>query len=79
MFVQVTNIRVAAQKPEQLVDDRFEVELFGREERKSLPQIEPRLRAENGDCARASSIHARLSLFEHQPKQIVVLAHADFR
>jgi hypothetical protein len=51
MFVEVTNIRIAAQKPEQLVDDRFDVELFCREQRETRPilaQIKSRLRAEDG-------------------------------
>src|SRR5437762_14031105 len=28
MFVEITNVRIAAQEPEQLVDDRFDVQLF---------------------------------------------------
>src|SRR5207253_6062595 len=42
-FIEITHIGVAAQKPEQLVDDRFEVQLFRCQQRKSRaiwPQIE---------------------------------------
>src|SRR5436190_7949239 len=35
MFVEVANVRIAAQEPEQLVDDRFDVQLFRGEQRKS--------------------------------------------
>ena len=82
MLVQVTHVGVAAQKPEQLVDDRFEMQLFRGEQRKSgtgRSQIETGLRTENRERPRAGAIHARLSLFEHKPKQIVILAHAVFR
>ena len=36
MLVQVFDVGVAAQEPEQFVDDRFDVELLGREQRKAL-------------------------------------------
>jgi hypothetical protein len=35
VFVEITNIRITAQKPEQFVNDRFDVQLFRREQRKS--------------------------------------------
>src|SRR3954470_11812348 len=38
-FVERTNVRVAAQKPKQLVDDRLQVQLLRCQERKILPQI----------------------------------------
>src|SRR5437773_2117984 len=82
VFVQVAQVRFAAEKPEQLVDDRFEMELFCGEQRESgsyRTQIEPRLRSENRECSRAGAIHPRLALLEYQPKQIVILAHVVFR
>src|SRR5439155_14783278 len=50
VFVEITNIRVAAQKPEQLVNDRFDVQLFCCEERESRTlraQIKSRLRTKD--------------------------------
>jgi hypothetical protein len=50
VFVEITNIGVTAQKPKQLVNDRFDVELFCREQREAWPiraQIKSRLRAED--------------------------------
>ena len=63
-FLQITDIGLAAQKPEQLVNDRFEMQLFGREQGKILPQIEARLRAENRKRARcrcdpSAVVHSR--------------------
>src|SRR5262245_24001455 len=37
-FVEVTDVRIAAQKPEEFVNDGFEMELFGREQGKSFPE-----------------------------------------
>ena len=36
MLVQVFEVGVAAQEPEQFINDRFDVELLGREQRKAL-------------------------------------------
>src|SRR5437762_7871559 len=35
VFVEITNIRIAAQEPQHLVDNRFDVQLFRREQRES--------------------------------------------
>jgi phosphoribosyl 1,2-cyclic phosphodiesterase len=51
------------------------MELLRGEQRKFLSQIEARLRAENRKRSGAGAIHARLAVVEHEPKQIVVLAH----
>ena len=66
MLVEIFYVRVAAQKPEQLIDDRFDVQLFCREQRKSRSaraQIEPRLRAEDRQRAGAGAIGPRLTFF----------------
>ena len=79
VLVQIFNVRVAAQKPEQLVNDRFDVQLLCRQQRKSRtiwPQIETRLRAEDRQGAGASAIGARLTFFEHQSKKVMILPHA---
>src|SRR5690606_13807054 len=44
---EVPDIGVAAQKPEQFVDDAANMQLFGGHERKALRQVEPELIAEN--------------------------------
>ena len=79
VFVEIFDVRVAAQKPKQLVNDRFDVELLRREQRKSRtarPQIESCLRAEDRQRPRAGSIGARLTFFQNQPEEIVILPHA---
>jgi hypothetical protein len=50
MLMEITNVRVAAQKPKQLVNNGFDVELFRRKQRKPgslTPQIKACLRAED--------------------------------
>ncbi len=51
VLVEITSVGVAAQEPEQLINDGFDVQLFCGEQREPRPvlaQIKPRLRAENG-------------------------------
>src|SRR5262249_5494728 len=50
LLVQVANVGVTAQKPKQLVDDRFDVQLFRCEQREPWPvgtQIKSRLRTKH--------------------------------
>ncbi len=62
LLLEVADVRVAAQKPEQLVNDRFEMQLFRREEREAVAQIEAGLGAENRKRTRSSPIAPRSSL-----------------
>jgi hypothetical protein len=50
MFIEITDVGIAAQKPKQLVDDRFDVQFFCREEREPWSvgaQIKSCLRTKN--------------------------------
>jgi hypothetical protein len=83
VLVEIANVRVAAEKPKQFVNDRFDVEFFRRQERKACAvgtQIKPRLRAEDRQCAGAGAIGARLTFLEHELEKVVILLHAkDYR
>ena len=48
VLIQIADVRFAAQKPEQLVDDGFEMQLLGCQQREAFREVEPRLRAEPG-------------------------------
>ena len=48
MLVEIFDIGVASEKPKQLVDDRFEVQLFGSGEGKATRKIEAHLMTEHG-------------------------------
>jgi hypothetical protein len=55
MVVQVLNIGIAVQKPQQFVHNAFKVQFFGSHQRKPFLQVKPHLvtKATNGACARA--------------------------
>src|SRR5262249_42936818 len=73
--LQRRHVRLTAQKPEELVDDRFEVELFRRDERKPSAQIEAHLVAEDAAGARARTVRAVLALLQDQLQEVQILAH----
>ena len=51
-LLQPARVAVAAQEPQQLEDDRLEVHLLGRDERKALAQVEAHLVAEHAASCR---------------------------
>ena len=75
VLLQPANVRFAAQEPEQLVNDRLEMQLLRREQRKTFAQIEPRLRAKNRERAGAGTVGLGLAPVENEAKQFVVFAH----
>jgi hypothetical protein len=64
VVIQIFYIRITAQKPKKLVEDRLEMEFFGREQRKIRPQRVSRLRAEDREGAGAGAIFFKFPLFE---------------
>jgi hypothetical protein len=75
MLVEPFDVRVAAQKPEQLVNDGLGVDLFRGEQRKTSRKSEPDLRAKHGIRAGARAVGLELAVFEDVPQQIEVLNH----
>jgi hypothetical protein len=75
MFIEIANVCVTAQEPEQFVDDRFKMEFLRGKQRKAFAQIEPRLRSEDRQCACARAIGAGFPLFQDEPQEIVILPH----
>jgi hypothetical protein len=73
--VQPLDVRVSAQKPEQLVNDGFGVNLFGGEQWKRVAQRAADLRAEQGKRAGASAVGLEPAVFVDVPEQIKVLNH----
>ena len=56
VFLQVLNVRITAQEPQQLVDDRFGMQLLGSDHGKTLAEIEAHLVTEHAECSGAGSI-----------------------
>ena len=75
VLAKVADIGVAFEKPEQLVNDRAQVKLFRRDQRESLAEIKPFLRAENGIGAGASAVGFEFSLVENKLEKPVILLH----
>ena len=75
VLVEIFDVRVAAQKPEQLVDDGFEVNLLGRDERETVLQGKTHLRAEHGIRARAGAVGLGFSVLQNVSQQIEILNH----
>ena len=75
VLLQPAHVGLAAQEPEQLIDDRLGEKLLGGDQRKAVGQIEAHLMAEDRQRAGAGAVallHARLQHFFHQ---IEILAH----
>ena len=74
MFVEIFDVGVAGEKPQQLVHDRFEVQLLGGDQRKSLRQVVTRLMAEHGDRAGAGAVAFLHATGENVLHQVEILA-----
>src|SRR5690606_1331910 len=74
-FLQPANVGVAAQKPQQLDDDRAQVQLLGGDQRKTLRQVEPHLVSEHRAGARTGAVGFQYAMFVDLARVIFVLVH----
>jgi len=74
-LIEVFDIGVAAQEPEQFVNDRFEMKFFRGQEWKTILQREPCLRPENRICAGASAVFPEFAFLKNEPQKLVILQH----
>src|SRR3954451_25413824 len=77
MFVQVAYVRVATQEPQQLVDDRLQVDLLRGHQWKALGQIKSHLMTEDTSCAGPCAVAFRDAGIDDFLKQIEILSHAQ--
>ena len=75
VLVEIFDVGVAAQEPEQFVNDGFGMDFLGREQREIVSQVKPRLSAKHGIRAGARAVGLELAVFEDVPQQIEVLNH----
>jgi len=75
VIVQIFGVGVSAQKPQQLVDDRAQVDFLRRDQRKRAPEVEARLRTEKPDGSGPSAIGPGLAFPEDQIQQTMILLH----
>ena len=79
VFLQVANVRVALQEPQQFVDDRARVQFLGRQQREAVLQAKAHLPAEHRQRPGAGAVGLVVAVFEHMAHEVEVLAHEAFR
>src|SRR5687767_783706 len=75
VVVEIFDVGVAGQEPQQFVDDRLQVELLGRRERKAMGEIKAHLMAEYGNRAGAGAIAFLDAVRQHMFHQFKILSH----
>ena len=65
VFLQIFHIGVAIEKPQQLVDNRLEVQFLGGKQWESVGEIETHLVAENAACAGAGAVAFERAVGHH--------------
>src|SRR6185369_13985334 len=75
VLLQVGDVGVALQEPQQFVDDGLEMQLLGGNHREAPAQVETHLPAENGARAGAGAVGFVMAVFEHVTHQVEVLLH----
>ena len=73
--LQPADVGVAAQEPQQLDDDRAQVQLLGGQQRKAVGKIEAHLGAEQRQGAGAGAVGLRDAFVEHFLHQIEIGPH----
>src|SRR5438309_9853469 len=74
-LLQPADVGLASQEPEQLVDDRLEMNFLGGQQRKAGRQVESHLPAEGGQRAGARAVVLSVTVLEHVTHEIEVLLH----
>ncbi|MNF38376.1 hypothetical protein D3C84_193210 [compost metagenome] len=75
VVLQVLDVGVALEEPQQLVDDRFQVALLGGDQREAGGQVEAHLVAEHAVGAGAGAVGLEGAGLAHQAHQVEVLFH----
>jgi len=65
IVLEIADIGVALQEPEQFDNDRTQVQLLGRDHRETVSQIKAHLAPEHGPCAGSRAICAFEAVFEN--------------
>ena len=70
MFLQVFHVGIAIKEPQQLVDDTFQMQFLGGQERETLAEWIATLCAENADGARSCTVTFHRSFLEDTVKYV---------
>ena len=75
VVLQVLDIGIALEEPQQLVDDGLEVELLGSQEREALLEVKTHLMTEDRDSACTCTVVLLGTLGEYALAEIEILFH----
>ena len=75
VLVERADVGVAGEEPEQLVDDRAEVQLLGGQQREALGEVEAHLVAEDRERAGAGAVGLRGAVVQDVLEQVQVGPH----
>ena len=75
MLFEITDIGRSGKKPDQLVNDGFQMQLLGGHQWEAFLQIKTHLITEDRARARASAVSLDGAMFVHMAHEIEVLAH----
>ena len=73
-LLQPPCIAVAAEEPQQLIDDAFQMQLLGGDQRKAFIQVKTHLIAEDAFSACAGAIGLENAMFVHMAHEVFILA-----
>src|SRR5205807_3567974 len=76
VLAQVADVRFTAQKPQQLIKDRLQMQLFRGNQRKALRQVKPHLIAKNTARSGARSVAFGRPAIQNMTQQLKVLTHS---
>lgn len=79
VFIEPFDVGVAAQHPDQLVGDAFEVQLLGGQQREAVGQVVPILASEHGLGAGAGAVALGQAIGHDVVQQFEILLHVDTR
>lgn len=75
VILEILNIGVPLQEPEKFIDDRFEMDLFGRQEGETVIQIKTHLITEGADCSHTRTVFFLLPIGEDVPEKGEIWLH----
>ena len=76
VVVEVFHVGVAGEEPQQLVDDRAQMELLGGHKRKTVVQVEAHLAAEHAQGSSAGAVAFAGAVVAHVAHQVEILPHS---
>ena len=77
VVLQVLDVGVALQEPEQFDDDGAQVQLLGRHHREAVFEVEAQLASEDSPCARAGAVAPFEPVLQGIAQKIEILLHGS--